>query len=316
MPSTVYCNPDRVHEMIGELFPGFRACTLQGVRGSIFARVGGSGPAVVLLHGFPQTHACWHRVAPALASEFTVVCMDLRGYGASHARPGDGATTYSKREMSLEVIAAMRVLGHERFSLVGHDRGARVGYRMALDHSAVLRELVLLDIVPTNAFWQQIKDGTFSAPHWSFLAGPHPLTEDALMHDPASYFDELLKRWSSRGSLDVFDPRAYQAYRAAYSEPARIHAFCEDYRAGATSDVDADDADLAAGRTIGCPTLLVWSSYLTRGEAAKVETPPEVWRRTFAPTIEDVLVDSGHFIPEEAPQETAAAVSEFLRRRD
>lgn len=299
--------------MADDLFPGFDAKTLSGVAGLMFARVGGSGPAVVLLHGFPETHACWHRIAPALAREFTVVCMDLRGYGASYAPRGDGSTTYSKRAMAADVVAAMAELGYPSFSLVGHDRGARVGYRLGLDHPGRLEKLALLDIVPTSIFWDQIRAGTFAAPHWSYLAGPSPAAEDEIGRDPAAYFDMLLARWSGSGSLDAFDPRALAAYRAAYIQPARIHAFCEDYRAGATSDVEADDSDLAAGRIIGCPTLLLWSEYLTRGDAAKAEPPPAVWRRSFAPHLRDARVQSGHFIPEEAPEATIAVLLPFLR---
>jgi haloacetate dehalogenase len=298
--------------MTDDLFPGFANKTPNGVAGPMFARVGGTGPAVVLLHGFPQTHACWHRVAPALAKHFTVVCMDLRGYGNSYAPRGDGSTTYSKRQMAADVVGAMAELGHRSFSLVGHDRGARVGYRLALDHPDRLEKLAVLDIVPTSLFWEQIRAGTFAAPHWTYLAGPSPETENEIGRDPAAYFDTLLARWSGGGTLDVFDPRAYAAYRAAYMQPARIHAFCEDYRAGATSDVVADDADLAAGRTVACPTLLLWSEYLTRGDAANAEPPPATWRRSFAPHISDIKVSSGHFIPEEAPEATVDALLPFL----
>ena len=160
--------------MADDLFPGFDSRTPNGVAGPMFARVGGSGPAVVLLHGFPQTHACWHRIAPALAAHFTVVCLDLRGYGASYGPRGDGSTTYSKRQMASDVLAAMAALGHQSFSLVGHDRGARVGYRLALDHPDRLQKLAVLDIVPTSLFWEQIRAGTFAAPHWRYLAGPEP----------------------------------------------------------------------------------------------------------------------------------------------
>ena len=298
--------------MADDLFPGFASRTSNGVAGPMFARVGGSGPAVVLLHGFPETHACWHRIAPALAEHFTVVCMDLRGYGASYAPRGDGSTTYSKRQMAADVVAAMAELGHPSFSLVGHDRGARVGYRLALDHPNRLQRLAVLDIVPTSLFWEQIRAGSFAAPHWTYLAGPSPATEDEIARDPAGYFDTLLARWSGGGTLDTFDPRAYAAYREAYVQPARIHAFCEDYRAGATSDVEADDADLAAGRTIACPALLLWSEYLTRGDAAAAEPPPATWRRSFAPHLQHALVDSGHFIPEEAPEATMKALLPFL----
>lgn len=165
-------------------------------------------------------------------------------------------------------------------------------------------------------FWAQIREGIFSAPHWGYLAGPSPKTENEIGCDPPAYFDTLLARWSGEGTLDAFDPRAYRAYRSSYSQPARIHAFCEDYRAGATSDVEAGEADLIAGRTISCPTLLLWSGYLTRGQAAKTETPPQIWKRTFAPHLQDIQVESGHFIPEEAPEATVNALLAFLANRD
>lgn len=295
-----------------DLFLGFSSRMLKGANGDIFARIAGKGPPVVLLHGFPQTHACWHRVAPALARHFTVICLDLLGYGASSAPRGDGYAAYSKRRMALDVIAGLRDLGYERFSVVGHDRGARIGYRLALDHPWHVEHLALLDIVPTSIFWEQIEAGTFASPHWSYLAGPSPATEDEISRDPKAYFDALLMRWSGTGDLSVFDPRAYRAYQASFMEPARIHAFCEDYRAGATCDVEADKTDLARGRVISCPTLLLWSDYLTRGDAAKAETPPAVWRRSFAPKLREHLVRSGHFIPEEAPDATLAALIPFL----
>ena len=293
-----------------DLFPGFDSHWIHTEAGRIFARSKGDGPPLVLLHGFPQTHACFHRIAPTLAETHTVVCMDLRGYGWSSVPPGDYAhETYSKRAMGRDVVAVMEALGHVRFAVAGHDRGARVGYRLALDEPGRVERLALLDILPTFHVWRQIKAGVVPARHWGFLARPKPEPEQEIGQDPLPYFEDLLAKWSRDGTLDAFDPRALAAYRQSCNEPSRIHAFCEDYRAGATADVEQDEADLALNRTITCPTLLVWSEfYLTRG----TEAPLEVWRGTFAPEITGGSVQSGHFVAEEAAEATLALLRPFL----
>lgn len=300
--------------MTDDLFPGFAAHWIDTEAGRIFARSAGSGPPLVLLHGFPQTHACFHRIAPDLARTHSVVCMDLRGYGWSSAPKGEGGhETYSKRAMGRDVVAVMENLGHVRFALAGHDRGGRVGYRLALDHPERVERLALLDILPTFHVWRQIKAGAFPAAHWEFLARPAPEPEREIGQDPLPYFDGLLARWSADGSLDGFDPRALAAYRASCNEPSRIHAFCEDYRAGATLDVAADEADMAAGRKIACPTHVVWGEfYLSRGSAENSETALDVWRRTFAPHATGGQVKAGHFVAEEDPAGTLAALRAFL----
>jgi len=304
--------------MTDDLFAGFTAHWIDTEAGRIFARSAGSGPPVVLLHGFPQTHAIWHRIAPILAESHRVVCMDLRGYGWSSAPRGDGGReAYSKRAMGRDVVAVMEALGHVHFAVVGHDRGARVGYRLALDHPGRVERLALLDILPTFHVWRQIKAATFPAAHWEFLARPAPEPETEIGRDPLPYFEGLLAKWSGSGNLDAFDPRALASYRASCNEPSRIHAFCEDYRAGATVDVEADEEDLAAGRRIMCPTFVIWSEfYLTRGSASEsgAETSLDVWRRTFAPQAEGIQVQSGHFVAEENPADTLAALRRFLKQ--
>jgi haloacetate dehalogenase len=300
--------------MSDDLFPGFASHWLDTQAGRIFARVGGSGPPVVLLHGFPETHVCFHRIAPALARTNAVVCMDLRGYGWSSAPRGDaGHETYSKRAMGADVTSVMEQLGHVRFAVVGHDRGARVAYRLALDHPGRIARLGLLDILPTAEVWRRIDSGAMPAAHWGFLAGPEPQPEEEIGRDPLAYFHGLLMKWSG-GGLHVFDPRALAAYDQSCNEPTRIHAFCEDYRAGATLDRAHDEADLAAAKRIACPTLLVWAEfYLTSGgKTAAGETPLDVWRRTFAPNIVGTRVKSGHFVAEEAPEATLAVLTAFL----
>lgn len=292
-----------------DLFPGFAAHWIDTEAGRIFARVGGEGAPLVLLHGFPQTHACWHRIAPRLARRHRVVCMDLRGYGWSSVPRSHGGEGYAKRAMGRDVVAVMEQLGHARFGLVGHDRGARVGYRLALDQPGRLSHLALLDILPTAEVWRRIKAGEQPAQHWAFLARPEPEPEQAIGRDPLPYFEGLLRDWTAARSLDVFDPRALDAYRAGCNEPSRIHAFCEDYRAGATLDLAADEADLAAGRTIACPVLVIAAEFfLTTGSAPALE----VWRRSFAPGAEGVRVEAGHFVAEEAPEAVLAALEPFL----
>ncbi len=299
--------------MADDLFPGFESHWIDTDAGRIFARSGGSGPPLALLHGFPQTHAMWHRLAPELAKTHRVVCMDLLGYGWSAAPHGDAShETYSKRAMGRDVVRVMEELGHVRFAVAGHDRGARVGYRLALDEPGRVERLALLDILPTFEVWQRIRAGIQPAAHWESLARPEPEPEAEIGRDPLPYFENLIRSWSASKSLDFLDRRALAAYRQSCNEPTRIHAFCEDYRAGATLDPQQDEVDLAAGKTINSPVLLVWSArYLARPGA---EPPLEAWRGTFAPGITGSEIDCGHFVAEEAPAETLAALREFLTR--
>jgi haloacetate dehalogenase len=292
-----------------DLFPGFASHWIDTQAGRIFARSGGEGPPLVLLHGFPQTHAMWHPLAPALARTHRVVALDLRGYGWSSAPRGDDAhATYAKRAMGADVVAVMEALGHVRFAVAGHDRGARVGYRLALDAPGRVERLALLDIVPTECVWQAMADDPDAHPHWRFLAEPAPGPETEIGRDPIAYYEGLMRAWSGATSLDAFDPRALAAYRQSWNEPSRIHASCEDYRAGANLDREADQADMAAGRRIACPVHLVWSA----GYLGRKADPPAIWRRTFAPAISHTGVPGGHFIAEEAPEATLAALEAFL----
>lgn len=294
--------------MSDDLFPGFASHWIDTEAGRIFARSGGSGPPLVLLHGFPETHAMWHRIAQGLAETHSVVCPDLRGYGWSSAPRGDDL--YSKRAMGRDVVAVMERLGHVRFAACGHDRGGRVAYRLALEEPGRIERLALLDILPTAEMWKRIAAGIQPAAHWDTLARPEPQPETEIGRDPITYFEGLMTRWAGDGSLGAFDPRALAAYRQNWNEPNRIHAFCEDYRAGRTTDRAQDEADLAAGRRIACPSVLLWSAkYLGRGGA---ESPLATWRRTFAPDMDGQEVASGHFVAEEAPAETLSALRRFL----
>ena len=251
--------------MADDLFPGFESHWIDTEVGRAFARSKGDGPPLVLLHGFPQTHVMWHRLAPTLAETYRVVCMDLRGYGWSSAPKGDAAhETYSKRAMGRDVVTVMEALGAVRFAVVGHDRGARVGYRLALDHPGRVERLSLLDILPTAYVWGQMKAGKVPPAHWAFLSQPSPKPEDEIGADPVSYFEGLMKKWSASGDLSAFDHRALAAYRNGFNEPSRIHAFCEDYRAGATRDIEADEADLAAGKDHRLPDATDLERFLPR----------------------------------------------------
>ena len=298
--------------MTDDLFPDFESHWIGTEAGRIFARSKGDGAPLVLLHGFPQTHVMWHRLAPALAETHSVVCMDLRGYGWSSVPRSDEAhETYSKRAMGKDVIAVMEELGHVRFAVVGHDRGARVGYRLALDHPGRVERLALLDILPTFHVWAQMRAGAIPPAHWGYLSEPYPKPEQEIGRDPIPYFEGLIAKWSGSGTLEAFDPRALAAYRAGCNEPSRIHAFCEDYRAGATVDVAQDEADLSAGTQIGCPVHVVSSEYYLTGGGP--ETPLAVWQRTFAPEATGTKVASGHFVAEENPGATLEALRGFLR---
>ncbi|MEN5083669.1 alpha/beta hydrolase [Bosea sp. TWI1241] len=297
------------------LFPGFEARWIDGPAGRIFARVGGEGPPVVLIHGFPQTHAEWHVMAVALARTHTVVCPDLRGYGWSSAPHGDGGReTYTKRAMGQDIIALMRALGHVRFAVVGHDRGARVGYRLALDEPGSVARLVLLDIIPTIAMWEGMNAArAMQVYHWTFLAQPEPIPEKLIQADPAGWLDHTIASWTRAKELKAFHPLALRSYIDSFNDPSRIHAACEDYRAGATTDVEHDRADLDAGRKIACPVLVLWGE---AGIPAKGESPLAIWRGSFAPQAQGQAIASGHFLPEENPADTLAAVEPFLAAAD
>ncbi|WP_372425731.1 alpha/beta fold hydrolase [Salinarimonas chemoclinalis] len=298
---------------MSDLFPGFTSHWLDTEVGRAFVRKGGEGPPVLLLHGFPQTHVMWHRVAPELARTHTVVLMDLRGYGWSSAPAGDARhVTYSKAAMGRDAVRIMSDFGFARFALVGHDRGARVGYRLALDQPGRLSHLGMLDILPTVHVWREIDAGRFPAAHWEFLARPAPEPEEAIGRNPAAFFDKLMAGWTREGSLAPFDPRALDAYRKGANEPSRIHAMCEDYRAGATLDRAADEADQAAGRTIACPVALAWGTFFLTGRDEGGPTPLDVWRASFAPGATGRQVEAGHFVAEEDPAGTLGVIRGLL----
>ncbi|WP_284178314.1 alpha/beta hydrolase [Rhabdaerophilum sp. SD176] len=293
-----------------DLFPGFESRYFPTREGQVFARVGGKGPPLVLLHGFPQTHVIWHRMAPELAKTHQVIAMDLRGYGWSTApRGGPPHEAYSKRAMAEDVLAVIDQLGHTRFALVGHDRGARVSYRLALDHPGRLTHLALLDIIPTLAMWERMDARrAMQVYHWSFLAQPEPMPETLIAKAPTEWLEHTLASWTAAKDLSAFDSRALRHYRAFFNDPSRIHACCEDYRAGATIDVDHDEASRQAGAQIDCPVLVLWGEV---GIPAAGSSPLDAWK-AFAPRATGAPVRAGHFLPEENPTDTLAALKVFL----
>lgn len=296
--------------MSRDLFPGFAERRIKTPETGIFARVGGAGPPLLLLHGYPQTHACWHKITPALARAFTVVVADLRGYGQSAAPPGGaGHRTYSKRAMAEDCAALMHGLGFGRFVVAGHDRGGRVGYRLALDRPDVVTRLAVLDILPTIEVWERMNAASALASyHWTFLAQPYPMPETLIAASPGYYADHTLASWTRDKTLGAFAPEALDQYRAQFSSPERIHAMCEDYRAGATYDRVADAGDRAAGRKIACPTLALWgSNYVGRGAA----DPLAIWGDVAA-NVTGREIESGHFLAEENPGETLKSMMAFF----
>jgi haloacetate dehalogenase len=291
-------------------FAGFELTDVETPRGLIRARVGGSGPPLLLLHGFPQTHLMWHPVAQPLAMTHTVVAADLPGYGDSfRPQPAEDHAPHSKRALAQDLVAAMQRLGHERFAVAGHDRGGRVAYRMALDHPETVTLLAVLDIVPTGEVWRQA-DATFGMGywHWGFLAQPAPLPERMILGDSAGVWIAIQRMGIKEGD-ERYPDAVVEAYRAQLTDPETVEAICEDYRAGATIDRALDDEDRGT-RTIACPTRALW------GGAGALplfyDDPLELWR-PYAPAATGRAVEgASHFLVEDAPGEVAADLAGFL----
>jgi haloacetate dehalogenase len=285
-----------------DLFPGFESHSIYTSAGRIFARAGGNGPPLLLLHGYPQTHVMWHRMAATLAEQFTLVIPDLPGYGSSDVPETDaGHTPFTKRAMGKVMVEVMEKLGHSRFALVGHDRGGRVGYRLALDEPQRLSRLVVLDILPTYDYWAKLdRQSALRIFHWTFLAQPYPLPESLISKNS----DDFFGRAFSKG----FDARAVNQYLSALRDPARVHAICEDYRAGAYADFEQDKADRENGRRITCPLFVAWGRH---GIASAAATPLETWK-TWATDVSGSQVEAGHFLCEENPEATLIALWPFL----
>lgn len=293
------------------MFEGFEDRRIAGDGAEIFCRVGGSGAPLLLLHGYPQTGAMWAGIAAELARHFTVVVPDLRGYGRSSVPASRGGEAYSKRAMGADMVAVMAALGHDRFDVAGHDRGARVAYRLAFDHPGSVERLAVLDIVPTAEMWDAMDAAAaMQTYHWAFLAQPFPMPETLIAADPVAYLDHTLASWTKTKSLAAFSEAALAEYRAFYRQPERIHAVCEDYRAGWFIDRGLDAADRAAGRRIAAPTLVLWGS---AGIPAAGRSPLDIWQ-AWCVTVEGRAAEGGHFIVEEARDETLSALLEFFRR--
>jgi haloacetate dehalogenase len=295
---------------LADLYPGFASHWIDTSAGKLFARSGGSGPPLLLLHGYAQSNVMWHKVAPALAQHFTLVIADLPGYGWSAVPEAEPEhAPYTKRAMAAAMVELMETLGHVRFRLAGHDRGGRVAYRLALDHAGRLEQLAVLDIVPTHAMWHDIDARlAFRIWHWTFLALPAPFPETVIGKDPIAFWDGKTAPGTGTKDLSVFDPRALAHYRAFFQDPGRIHATCEDYRAGRTVDLAADEADRAAGKKIGCPLLVLWGE---TGIPSETRSPLETWRE-WASDVRGQPIACGHYLPEENADATAAALLAFF----
>ncbi|MBY6203005.1 alpha/beta hydrolase [Maritalea mobilis] len=267
----------------------------------------GRGEPLILLHGYPQNHMCWAKIAPRLAERFHVIVPDLRGYGASDAPQTDPENrTYSKREMAKDIVGLMDALSIERAHVLGHDRGARVTYRLALDHPQRIARIGIIEIVPTGDFWAAWNaELAMKAYHWTFLAQPSPLPERMILSDGPGYIDWTLASWTVACDLAPFAPDALDSYRAQGGDPVRVAAMCNDYRAGATIDRAIDDEDRAAGRQIAAPLHFVWSDH---GFPSRTGNPLDLWR-SWAPHVTgSEIADCGHFAMEEAPDAVLSAV--------
>lgn len=301
---------------LADLYPGYASHWIDTSAGRIFARMSQvnsaqSKPPLLLMHGHPQSNVMWHRIAPALGEHFTLILPDLPGYGWSAAPVADAThAPYTKRAMAKAMVELMSELGFAHFDLIGHDRGARVGYRLALDQPGRLGRLALLDIVTTWDMWHRLTPALATrAWHWTFLAQPEPFPETLIGHDPKFFFDARATAGAKQKTTSVFDPRALAHYHAAYQDPVHIHAMCEDYRAGRTTDLADDEADRASARRIGCAVLVLWG---TRGLPAVGELDVLGCWRDWASDLRGGPIESGHYLPEENPAATAAALLQFL----
>jgi haloacetate dehalogenase len=287
------------------MFDGFKLERIDVGAVTLRVRHGGNGPPALLLHGHPRMHATWHRVAPLLADHHTVVCPDLRGYGESSKPPTTpDHAPYSKRAMAADCLALMHTLGHDQFAVAGHDRGSYVAFRLAMDHPAAVSHLAVLDGVPIGEALARCT-AAFATEwwHWFFLGNPAAEADRVINADPGAWYHSDAHR-------PQMGEAAWADYHRAIHDPATVRAMCEDYRAGLTVDREHDDADLAAGRRVGCPVLMLWA---TRDDMERLYGDPvAVWRR-WADNIRGAPIDSGHHMAEEAPDQLAAALTGFLR---
>jgi haloacetate dehalogenase len=288
------------------MFDGFERRQIQTSETTINLVTGGSGPPVLLLHGYPQTHAMWHKVAPRLAQDFTVVAPDLRGYGDSGKPPGDPEhLTYSKRKMAQDQVEVMQALGFESFRLVGHDRGARVSHRLTKDHPERVQKLAVLDIIPTHRMFQIVnKEMATNTYHWFFLIQPYDFPERVI----GAAAEHFVRRGFDRtaNAAEAFPAEAIAEYVRCFCNPATIHGTCEDYRAGASIDLVHDEADFHV--KLGCPFLALWSA---TGYVGRTQDVLQIWRE-YATDVRGRSLSCGHYLAEESPDETYDALKDFL----
>jgi haloacetate dehalogenase len=291
-----------------ELFPGFATHRIQTSQAEIRCVVGGDGPPLLMLHGYPQTHAMWHKVAPALAHRFSVVCADLRGYGDSSKPESDAShMPYSKRAMAADMVELMRDLGHARFFLAGHDRGGRVSHRLCVDHPDAVLRVAVLDISPTRTMFRKTDQAFATAYyHWFFLIQPFDYPEKLIGADALYYLHRKLGSWGT--GTAHFDARAMAEYERCFRDPATIHASCEDYRAAASIDLAHDDADIAASRRVECPLLVLWGE---KGVVHRLFDPIADWRAV-ARDVRGQSLPCGHYLAEEQPDATREALERFF----
>jgi haloacetate dehalogenase len=290
-------------------FEGFSLETVEANGQRIRLRRGGEGPPLLMLHGNPQTHAMWHKVAPVLAKRFTCYLPDIRGYGFSAKPPASpGSAAYAKREMAADLIAVMRGFGHERFRVLSHDRGARVAHRLALDHPQAVEKLCTMDIIPTIEHFERT-DMAFALGyyHWFFLAQPHDKPERMILRDVEDWFDLHTSREPKDKSF--FHPEARADYLAALRQPGTVMGICEDYRAATGIDLVHDRESRAAGLKVQCPMLALWG---TKGSLPRWYKPLEVWQQYCVGPLTGGPVNSGHYLAEEAPEEVLAWLDKFL----
>jgi haloacetate dehalogenase len=292
------------------MFDGFDRREIKTSGARIVTLTGGKGPPLLLMHGNPFNHLSWQKIAPRLATEFTVVATDLRGYGDSEKPPGGPKhVNYSFRAMAQDQVEVMAALGFERFYAAGHDRGARVLHRMCLDHRQQVARAAIIDIVPQHYLYGNITKAwaTFSW-HWFFNIQPYDLPEKMMGADPDWFIKKKLAK--TEQGLSIFDPAALEDYLRCFRNPETIHAICEDYRAGASIDLEMDEADVKAGRKIDCPVLLLWGA---TGGVGRNQKSMEIWPRYASDIRAGKALPSGHYVQEEAPEETYAELRAFFR---
>lgn len=291
------------------MMEGFTRTEIKTSGARIVTVHGGKGPPLLLMHGNPFTHLSWHKFAPRLAEEFTVVATDLRGYGDSEKPPGgEDHSGYSFRAMAQDQVEVMAALGFKKFTAAGHDRGARVLHRMALDHPDVVERAAILDIIPQhNLYTHMTREWAKASYHWLFMIQPEPLPERLMSADPDFFITTKLSK--SKAGLSFFGKEALEEYKRCFRNPATVHAMCEDYRATYGVDFDMDKVDFAAGRKITCPVLILWGA---TGAVGRNHKPAEVWK-DYATDIRGAkALPCGHYLSEEAPEETYQALREFF----